>query len=78
MTITVEELKKEKHQYFLEWNTGDYYWDNPPDEEDFEGTLDELYEHIGNNRESDFEEKLAKGETVYDENEEIYSCKLVS
>lgn len=31
---------------FIQWNTGDMYWDNIPEEEEFEGTFDQLCEHL--------------------------------
>jgi len=36
----------EVYDFIIEWNTGDPWWDNPPDEEEFCGTIEELEDYL--------------------------------
>lgn len=36
------------YKFEILWNTGDYHWDNDPDEEYFTGTIEQLNNYINN------------------------------
>ena len=43
---TIKESKAKSYEFEIWWNTGDYYWDNDPDEEYFTGTIEQLNDYI--------------------------------
>lgn len=43
---TIKESKEKSYEFEIWWNTGDYYWDNDPDEEYFTGTIEQLNDYI--------------------------------
>ena len=75
--MTVKELKKGKHNFHIEWNTGDCEWDNIPNEEEFKGTFKELKNYLSDIP-KDFTEELANGSIVYDTSGEIWNCELIA
>ena len=74
------------YKFEIQWNTGDEYWDNFPDYDEFEGTIEGLNDYLNSQLDEedppacfDKEEwrELMNGETVYDETGARYSVKLV-
>ena len=43
---SLKESKAKSYEFEIWWNTGDYYWDNDPDEEYFTGTIEQLNDYI--------------------------------
>ena len=70
------ESNKKYYKFYLEWNTGDMYWDNTPDDETFYGTIDELKEHLDCEIPSDFEEQLLTGDKIYDDGGETWCAQI--
>lgn len=64
------------YKFYIEWNTGDPYWDSTPDEEDFYGTIDELKKYLDNDVPADFEEQLLEEYSIYDETGEIWKVSI--
>lgn len=74
------------YQFEIEWNTGDEYWDNFPDYDEFEGTIEGLNDYLNSQLDEEdppanFDEETLKtlmnGKTVYDETGTRYSVKLI-
>jgi hypothetical protein len=65
---------KKKYCFTIEWNTGDYMWDNDPDCEDFLGTFEELEVYLGVSFDECKRAKLLAGESVYDPTTEEEWC----
>ena len=42
----IKESKEKSYEFEIWWNTGDYHWDNDPDEEYFTGTIEQLNDYI--------------------------------
>ena len=63
---------EKKYCFIIEWNTGDYMWDNDPDYEDFFGTWKELEAHLGDSFDECKRAEILAGKTVYDPTEENY------
>lgn len=81
-------LKEFTHTYKFEiqWNTGDEYWDNFPDYDEYEGTIEGLNDYLNSQLSEEdppacFDKEawraLMNGETVYDETGARYSVKLI-
>ena len=73
------------YKFDIEWNTGDEYWDNFPDYDEFEGTIEGLNEYLNSqlseedppaNFDKEALRSLLDGKTVYDETGARYSVKL--
>lgn len=45
-STNIKESKAKSYEFEIWWNTGDYYWDNVPDEEYFTGTVEQLNDYI--------------------------------
>lgn len=41
-----KESTSKSYKFEIWWNTGDWYWDNEPDEEYFTGTIEQLNDYI--------------------------------
>jgi hypothetical protein len=76
---------KPTYKFYIEWNTGDMYWDNFPDIDGFEGTVEGLNEHLNSRAYYDDEKasltdedvtNMLNGETVYDPTGECWSVEI--
>lgn len=63
------------YKFYIEWNTGDMYWDNFPIPDGFEGTVDGLNDYLNTKTEGVDEkaelteediQKMLGGEVIYD------------
>lgn len=63
-----------EYDFRIQWNTGDMYWDNEPEVEEFSGSIDELIDKLGDYTlpctPEEFKERLLIGEEIYDDGEE--------
>lgn len=73
------------YKFYIEWNTGDMYWDNFPIVDGFEGTVAGLNAYLnekfeGNNEEAKLTNedvtRMLNGETVYDPTGENWSVEI--
>ena len=78
-------MEKKVYKFYIEWNTGDMYWDNFPDIDDFEGTVEGLNDYLNGKIEGDDEKaeltdedvtKMLNGETIYDPTDECWSVEI--
>ena len=73
------------YKFYIEWNTGDMYWDNIPIADEFEGTVDGLNDYLNGKVEGVDEKaeltdedvtKMLNGETIYDPTSESWSVEI--
>ena len=78
-------MNKKVYNFYIEWNTGDMYWDNIPDVDGFEGTVEGLNDYLNGKIEGDDEKasltdedvtKMLNGETIYDPTGESWSVEI--
>ena len=73
------------YKFYIEWNTGDMYWDNFPIPDGFEGTVDGLNDYLNTKTEGVDEkaelteedlQKMLGGEVIYDPTGESWSVEI--
>jgi hypothetical protein len=78
-------MEKKVYNFYIEWNTSYMYWDNIPDADGFEGTVDGLNEYLNSKTYYDDEKasltdedvtKMLNGETIYDPTGETWSVEI--
>lgn len=73
------------YKFYIEFNTGDMYWDNFPIVNEFEGTVEGLNDYLNGKIEGVDEKasltdedvtKMLNGETIYDPTGESWSVEI--
>lgn len=76
----IYESNEKYYEFYIEWNTGDMYWDDEPDSEYFYGTVEELMDYLKNSDggiPDGFEKNILSGDEIYDSGEETWSVILI-
>ena len=78
-------MNKKVYKFYIEFNTGDMYWDNIPIVDEFEGTVEGLNDYLNGKVEGVDEKaeltdedvtKMLNGETIYDPTGESWSVEI--
>lgn len=73
------------YKFYIEWNTGDMYWDNIPIVDGFEGTVEGLNDYLNTKTERVDEkaeltekdlQKMLGGAVIYDPTGESWSVEI--